>query len=59
MRKTLRTIAVAAGIVSAVATILLGYIYVEDVFTHINTVKSKVQNRFIGRFEEDEEDFEI
>jgi hypothetical protein len=56
MRKTLRIIAVTAGIVSAVATALLGYIYVEDTFTHIKSVKDKVQNRFAERFDTEEDE---
>lgn len=56
MRKTLRIIAVTAGIVSAVATALLGYIYVEDTFTHIKNVKDKVQNRFAERFDPEEDE---
>lgn len=58
MRKTLRVIAVTAGIVSAVATALLGYIYVEDTFAHIKSVKDKVQSRLADRIDcmdEDEE----
>lgn len=45
MRKALRIIAVSAGIVSLVSTVVLGFIYLEDVVKHVKKIKSKLSNK--------------
>lgn len=45
MKKALRSIAVFAGIISAVATVVLGYIYLEDIVRYVkNARKSRSDN---------------
>lgn len=41
MRKTLRTITVFSGIISVVSAVVLGYVYLEDIITYIEKVKTK------------------
>lgn len=45
MRKALRIISLSAGIISIVSAVILGCIYLEDVFTHINKVKNKLSSK--------------
>ncbi len=53
MRKTLRIIAVCAAVVSLVATIALGFIYLEDALKRLKAFKSGFKNRFIIDDEEE------
>lgn len=48
MRKTLRIIAVSAGIISAVSAVVLGYIYLEDIVAYIEKVKTKSTSPISG-----------
>ena len=53
MRKALRIISLSAGIISIVSAVILGCIYLEDIFTQINKVKTKLTSKsndteFIG-----------
>ncbi len=45
MRKALRIIAIAAGIISILSTVILGFVYLEDFFGQINKIKSKISNK--------------
>jgi len=42
MRKALRIIAVASGIISVVSTVVLGFIYLEDILKYIKKTKAKL-----------------
>ncbi len=45
MRKALRIIAVYAGIISVISTIILGSIYLEDILVYIKSTKDKLTNK--------------
>ena len=42
MRKTLRLIALTAGIISAFSAVILGCIYLEDMFGYMKQAKEKI-----------------
>ena len=45
MRKTLRTVAISAGIISAISVVILGCVYLEDIARHIKKIKLKIANK--------------
>ncbi|MCM1220417.1 MAG: hypothetical protein NC548_38625 [Lachnospiraceae bacterium] len=45
MRKTLRVISVTAGIISLVAVIVLGYLYIEDIAEYLKNTKGRLERR--------------
>ena len=54
MRKALRIISATAGLISVVSAVILGFIYLEDMFGHINRVKIKIADK-IGNKKQVEE----
>ena len=52
MRKALRIILMSSGIISVVSAVVLGYIYVEDIYGYIKKVRvgfpSKLNNKKTG-----------
>ena len=48
MRKTLRIISIASGIVSAVSAVILASIYLEDMLGYLKKVKTKVITNNLG-----------
>lgn len=46
MKKLLKIIAIAAGIISVVSTIILVCIYMEDVAKYLKIVKEKISKMF-------------
>ncbi len=42
MKKNLRIVAVSAGIICAVATVILGWIYIEDIMAYLQQEKTKI-----------------
>lgn len=45
MKKVLRAITVCSGIVCVVSAVILGYLYLENIFSCINGVKNKFSRK--------------
>lgn len=45
MRKALRIISLTAGIISVVSAVVLGCIYLEDMWGHLKRIKARITNR--------------
>ena len=49
MKKTLKIIAIASGIISAVSSVILAFIYLDEIVGQLNGIKTKIINKFSQR----------
>lgn len=49
MKRALRIVAITAGLVSVISTVVLGCVYLEEMASNLKVYKDKIVDKIVGR----------